>query len=192
MTVLHFYFLGPLDIRSGNRQLARPPTLKSQSLLAYLVLHRDRPQPRERLTGLFWAERPEAKARRSLSTALWHIRRCLNDGANLLSDSHTVQLDPQSPIWLDVAAFEASVAAAGIASLQEAVALYRGDFLDGFYDEWIIDERYRLESLFLEALTQLMHSHEQAGAHQEALATALRLLASDPLLEGEENQALRR
>lgn len=72
MAVLQFYFLGPLDIRSGDRQLPRPPTLKSQSLLAYLVVHRNQPQPRERLTGLFWGERPEDKARRSLSTALWH------------------------------------------------------------------------------------------------------------------------
>jgi DNA-binding SARP family transcriptional activator/predicted ATPase len=191
VAVLQFYFLGPLDIRSGDRQLPRPPTLKSQSLLAYLVLHRNQPQPRERLTGLFWGERPDDKARRSLSTALWHIRRCLGGRPALLGDSHTVQFDPQSPYWLDVAEFETKVAAAGITSLQEAVALYRGAFLDGFYDEWIVDERYRLEAIFLEALTRLMHGHEETGAHQEALATALRLLGHDSLREDAHRLAMR-
>jgi hypothetical protein len=28
------------------------------------------------LAGLFWGDRLESKARRSLATALWHIRRC--------------------------------------------------------------------------------------------------------------------
>lgn len=46
---------------SQNKDEALPalPTLKSQSLLAYLVWHRHRPQPRERLAGLFWGDRPE-------------------------------------------------------------------------------------------------------------------------------------
>ena len=48
MPSLRLYFLGPLEIRCGERQLPKPATLKSQSLLAYLVLHRDQPQPRDR------------------------------------------------------------------------------------------------------------------------------------------------
>ena len=59
------------------RELPLPATLKSQSLLAYLVLHRDRPQSRDHLAELFWGDRPEHNARRSLATALWQIRRCL-------------------------------------------------------------------------------------------------------------------
>ena len=53
MPTLQLYFLGTLNIRYDDRQLPKPPTLKSQSLLAYLTLHRDRPQPRERLADLF-------------------------------------------------------------------------------------------------------------------------------------------
>ena len=69
MPTVEFHFLGPLDIRRGGQPLPQPATLKSQSMLAYLVLHRDRPQPRERLATLFWGDRPERKARGSLARA---------------------------------------------------------------------------------------------------------------------------
>jgi DNA-binding SARP family transcriptional activator len=177
------YFLGTLDIRYDDQQLLKPATLKSQSLLAYLILHRDQPQPRDRLADLFWGDRPERKARRSLTTALWHIRRCLPDKECILSDPHTVQFAPQAHLWLDVNEFESQVSRDDVASLQAAVALYRGDFLDGFYDDWIINQRYRLETLFSEALARLMAGQETSGEHEAALATALRLLDHDPLRE---------
>jgi DNA-binding SARP family transcriptional activator len=104
--MLRLYFLGTLDIRYDGQQLPKPATLKSQSLLAYVALNRQHPQPRDRLADLFWGDRPEAKARASLSTALWHIRRCLPDEELILSDPHTVQFDPQSDLWLDVDEFE--------------------------------------------------------------------------------------
>ena len=175
MPTLRLYFLGTLDIRYDDQPLPKPATLKSQSLLAYLILHRYQPQPRDRLVGLFWGDRPERKARRSLATALWHIRRCLPEDY-ILSD-------PQADLWLDVDEFESRVSHDDVAGLQSAVALYRGHFLDGFYDDWIINERYRLETLFSEALARLMAGQETRGEHDAALSTALRLLDHDPLRE---------
>ena len=191
MVALRLFLLGPLDIRHGDRQLPRPPTLKSQSLLAYLVYHRERPQPRDRLAGLFWGDRPERKARRSLTTALWHIRRCLPDGDLLLSDAQSVQFDPEADLWLDVAEFESLVAHPELSCLQSAVVLYRGDFMDGFYDDWIINERYRLETLLSDALARLMTGLEVAGEYEEALAVALRFLQHDPLREDAHQSAMR-
>jgi DNA-binding SARP family transcriptional activator len=136
-------------MRQGDQGLPKPPTQKSQSLLAYLVLHRHQPQPRDRLVGLFWGDRPERRA-----------RRCLPADGLILSDPHTVQFDPKCDLWLDAATFESQARHDDIASLHSAVTLYRGDFLDGFYDDWIINERYRLETLFLEAQAQLMVCYE--------------------------------
>jgi DNA-binding SARP family transcriptional activator/predicted ATPase len=183
VTSLELFFLGTLEIRSEGNQLPNPPTLKSQSLLAYLVCHRSQPQPRDRLVGLFYGERPERKAHRCLSTALWHIRRCLPDESALLSDSQTVQFDPQRKFWLDLEAFESYASRSDTTGLQTAAALYRGDFLDGFYDDWIISERYRLEALFIEVLARLIVLHETGKDYQAALATALRLLSRDSLRE---------
>ncbi len=121
--VLAFRMLGPFEVRCGGRPLPLPPTLSSQSLLAYLVMHRERPQPRFRLASLFWGERPERKARASLSTALWHIRHCLPPGDFILADSHTVQFDPCSDPWLDVDEFERGVSQEGIPALRSAIEL---------------------------------------------------------------------
>ena len=200
VSTLRLYFLGTLDIRYDDQPLPKPPTLKSQSLLAYLILHRHRPQPRERLIGLFWGDRPERRARRSLSTALWHIRRCLPAEGYLLADAQTVQFNPRSDFWLDVDELEKLVDwetgklgdwETKVSALRAAVDLYRGDFLDGFYDDWVISERYRLETLFLDALARLMVGHEARGEHEAALATALRLLARDPLREDAHRVAMR-
>ncbi len=191
MPILRLYLLGPLEIRVDNRQLEKPPTAKSQSLLAYLALHRRRPQPREVLAGLFWGDRPERKARRSLTTALWHIRRCLPEEELLLSDVQSAQVDPDADLWLDVVEFESRVSAADMASLESAVALYRGDFMEAFYDDWVLNERYRLETLFTEALAQLMKGLEAKGHHDRALATAQRLLRHDPLREDAYRLAMR-
>jgi ABC-type oligopeptide transport system substrate-binding subunit len=140
---------------------------------------------------MFWGDRPERKARRSLTTALWHIRRCLPDEALILSDSRTVQFDPQSDPWLDVEEFEAQACGYDAVGLESALALYLSDFLDGFYDDWIISERYRLEALFLEVLRRLMVDRETGGEHQAALATAQRLLGRDPLREDAHRLAMR-
>ena len=190
MSTLRLYLLGTLDIRYDDQPLPKPPTLKSQSLLAYLILHRHRPQPRDRLVGLFWGDRPERKARHSLATALWHIRRCLPQDC-ILSDPHTVQFDPQTDLWLDVDEFESYASHDDVAHLQSAVTLYRGHFLDGFYDDWVINERYRLETLFSEALARLMVGQEARGEQEAALATALRLLDHDPLREDAHRLAMR-
>ncbi len=181
MFLLHF--LGAFDVRCNEQMLPLPPTLKAQSLLAYLVLHRDRPQPRERLAALFWSDRPDRKARRSLATALWHIRRCFPQTQVVLSDARTVQFDPQTRIQTDVEAFEALASREDVESLRQALSLYRGAFLADFYDDWIIDERYRLEGLYLGVLERLMHGVEKQGEHEAALQVALRLLDQDPLRE---------
>ncbi|HEX9615763.1 MAG TPA: winged helix-turn-helix domain-containing protein, partial [Anaerolineales bacterium] len=86
---LHVRLLGSLEIFHTGRPLPVPATRKAQALLAYLVLNREQPQSRERLAELFWGDRPEEKARRSLSTAVWHISHCLPDKVYILSNLNT-------------------------------------------------------------------------------------------------------
>ncbi len=191
MSGLRVYMLGTLEIRYGEQALPRPPMLKPQALLAYLILQRDQPQPRDRLSGLFWGDRPERRARRSLSTALWHIRRHLPDENLILSDTQTVQFDPRTDLWLDVEAFAARASHDDMAGLQAAAGLYRGDFLAGLAEDWIVEERFRLQALYEEVLARLMSQYEARGEHGAALTTAQRLLGYDPLREDAHRLAMR-
>jgi DNA-binding SARP family transcriptional activator len=61
MSTLELFLLGGLELRYDGEPLAKPPTVKSQSLLAYLVLHRVRPQSRDHLAELYWATGRSAK-----------------------------------------------------------------------------------------------------------------------------------
>ncbi len=63
--------------------------------------------------------------------------------------------------------------------------------MDGFYDDWVLNERYRLETLFSEALARLMVVLEAGGENDDALAIGLRLLQHDPLREGAHRLVMR-
>ncbi|MFQ5435279.1 MAG: AAA family ATPase, partial [Anaerolineae bacterium] len=165
------------------RLLPKPATAKAQSLLAFLLTDRDQSHARDRLVSMFWGDRPDQRARRSLATALWQIRRCFPDKSFIQADVYTVQFIFPGRLQVDAEAFVTAVSHPDINSLQTAVSLYQGDFLDSFYDEWIINKRYRLQSQFLETLSMLMRLYETTGAYKAALETAVRLLANDPLRE---------
>jgi DNA-binding SARP family transcriptional activator/tetratricopeptide (TPR) repeat protein len=189
---LAIYLFGRPELRRVKELLPPLATQKTQSLLAYLILHCDRSHLRDELAALFWGDRDDVHARHSLTTALWRIRRLL--GKNyLLADSTSVQFDPASPFWLDVTEFEQRVneSTAKPGDLAMAVQLYRGDLLEGFYDNWCIEERYRLEALYLDALRRLVDWHAAQGDAREVLAYAQKYLAHDPLMENIHLAAMR-
>ncbi|HEX8502110.1 MAG TPA: BTAD domain-containing putative transcriptional regulator [Pyrinomonadaceae bacterium] len=156
--------------------------LKEQELLTYLLINRDRPHSREILAGLLWGEVPTEKSKKYLRQALWHLQAALEaqqrrggDGAVLSVEHNWVQLNTVSALWLDVAVFEqafmrthdspgAGLAADSVESLQEAVQLYRGDLLEGWYQDWCLYERERLQNMYLAMLDKLMCYYE---AHQK-------------------------
>jgi DNA-binding SARP family transcriptional activator/DNA-binding transcriptional ArsR family regulator len=199
---LRIYLLGGFRLQQGGTPLPPIPTQKARSLLAYLLTYRDQPHTRDLLAGLFWPDLPDARARRRLSQALWQVRRVLETTAApepyLVSDAHTVQFNTAMPYWLDVAAFEQGVQAIAdgsdaqaVKALRMAVELYRGDFLSGFYDEWIAVERERLRELYLSALERLVRLCKAQGTFEEALAYARQLTLYDPLREEAHREVMR-
>jgi len=136
-------------------------------------------------------DRPDEKARRSLSTAVWQICHCLPDKEYILSNLNTIQFDPRAPLSFDVDEFEALVSRTDVSGLHAAIALYRGEFLTGSYEDWIIHERYRLENLYLDALARLMATYEAQSEFKLALETSLQLLSYDALREDAHQTAMR-
>jgi DNA-binding SARP family transcriptional activator len=152
-------------------------------------MHPGREHPREILAELFWPNRPAKNARRSLHTALWQIRRALQQ-AGLDPDDYLGANDlaiawhaPFERFWLDVEEFEACSAAPEPTALQHAVDLYRGEFLDGIYDDWCVQERDRLQERLLQVLGRLAGIALAEDRFAEALAYARRILQTDPLRE---------
>src|SRR5689334_12650128 len=127
----------------------RLPTRKVESLLAYLVLHRE-VHNRERIASLFWGDSPDELARRSLRTALSSLRKELGDDL-INGDRETIQLHPEFPLWVDVEQMEkgAKQVLSGDSQMAVDPSLYQGDLLKDFYDEWILEEREYYRDLFV-------------------------------------------
>lgn len=178
---LRVRLLGGLDMRLGEERVPPLDSARAESLLAYLLVHRDAPQPRQRLAFLLWPESTEPQARTNLRQVLHNLRRALPDADRLIDvGPRTLQWREQAPLWLDVAIFEEAVADG---RLREAVDAYTGDLLEGSYDEWLVEERERLAHLHASALEGLAHELEDAGRLAEAIVCAAHLQRTDALRE---------
>src|SRR3989440_4501115 len=195
MPTLHLRLLGDFSLIYADRQVTSLNTLRLQSLLAYLVLHRDAPQQRQHLAFLFWPDTTEAQARNNLRQLLHQLRQAFPAMEHFLSaDTHMMHWHPVTPFHLDVAEFEQALTLADAATqrndqralqaaLEQADSLYRGELLPGCYDEWILPERDRLRQRHLQALEQLLRLFEVEGDTSTAIRYAQRLIGLNPLSE---------
>lgn len=212
---LSLSLLGSFQVRLDGKPLTQFEYDKVRALLAYLVVEAGYPQRRDALCALLWPEQSDKAARHSLSQALLKLRQTLADqGAEvpfLLADRTTVQFNPASTYWLDVAEFEAALAAPVahdhprpetcaqcMERRQRAVALYRGDFLKGLsigdslaFEEWMSVKQERLHRLALDALYELTRYHEWRGELDQARQYARRQLELEPWREEAHQQLMR-
>ncbi len=192
-SLLEFRLLGGLTIRREGQRIPPPASQKARALLAYLLVHPDAAHERPRLAGLFWPDLPEPAARRRLSQALWQVRQVCS---HIEATRTTVRLPGLDGCWVDVAAFRAALArTAGdddpLPALQEAMDLYQGDFLPGFYDEWALVQREQLRQQYVLALQKLVQGYFRLGAYDQALDAGQRLIREEPLNEWAYEQVIR-
>lgn len=199
MKTLKIYLLGNVELSLGDKRLDGFATKKSKALFAYLVLGGGKLLSRELLADVFWGDLPEARARRALSTDLWRIGNLLRTaGADpdeyLICDSETVGFNIRSPHWVDVERFEAATgqidyqdpADAGrqtIDEITDAVSSYRGDLLEGVYDDWCLIKRDVLQTRYLGALEFLMRHDMARDRWANAVELGQTILSIDPFME---------
>src|SRR5215212_6909901 len=101
--MLHIRLLGAFQLAYDHQPLTTVNTTRLQSLLAYLVLHADTPQPRQYLSFLLWPDSAEAQARTNLRKLCFQLRQALPDPDLFLQmDNQTLQWKPAAPYTLDV------------------------------------------------------------------------------------------
>ncbi len=160
--------------------LVEMPSRPAQTLFAYLVLNAGVAQRRERLAGLFWPDSSEEKARRNLRQALWQVRRALGAASAtfLLVDELTLSFDPQSAYWLDAAVIsQTQDEGASVEALLACVDAYQGELLPGFYDDWVVLERERLQAQYEQKMQRLLERLGEASRWQDVLPLAERWIA---------------
>lgn len=185
MAKLDIQLLGEFSLVHQGAPLTTVNTARLQSLLAYLVLNRRAPQTRQRIAFLLWTDSPEPQARTNLRNLLFALNKALPGAEEfLLNDAQTLQWKCDSSYTLDVEEFErAAEQTASPASLERAVHLYRGELLPGMYDDWIVRERERLDTLYTQSLERLVREYSGNGTNDRALEYARLLIKHDPLRE---------
>jgi DNA-binding SARP family transcriptional activator len=188
---------------------------KVWALLLYLAHAPDHPHRRESLAGLLWPDQPENKALTNLRQALARLRKAIGDPNAtppfLRVERTGIQFNAAGDYTLDVSEFTALLTAcanhahrhaercAACAERREqAVALYRGAFLDKFYvgdsdlfEGWATLVRESLHQDALEAMTRLVAYYEWQGNYAQALHYSQRQLELDPWREEAYRQMMR-
>jgi DNA-binding SARP family transcriptional activator len=155
-----------LDDRAVDLRL-RPVQL----LLAYLLLNRDKTHRREQLAGILWPDYTETSARKNLRNTVYRLRQAVGE-EYVAAERSTITFNAAAAYWLDVAQLEESTAAEEVEDLIQAVGLYQGELLPGFYEDWILWERERLQAVFERQMQALLARLNDAGRWPESLTWA--------------------
>ncbi len=165
----------------------------SQRLLAYLALVG--PNERRVIASHLWPDKGEDRARANLRSALWRLTT-LDGGAHsieFIRGNHS-RLELAESVAVDTHATEklgwSLTRGQQVIGHQVGGFLALGNLLPEWYDDWVLFERERLGQLQLHFLETIAHQLLCAGSATEALDTALRLVALDPLREGSQRVLL--
>lgn len=209
MSVVQVSLLGKFEMRCAGVPVNGLEARKAQELLAFVLLERQRAYAREFLAEMLWGQRAPAQSKKYLRQTLWQIQSALalhsengQDTMPLAVDGEWVCFNPGCALWLDVADFEAAYdASQGIpgneldeersAGLRQAIQLYRGDLLQGCYEDWCIFERERLQNMYLAMLDKLIDCCQEHGQYELGLSYGATILRYDRARERTHRRMMR-
>ncbi len=203
--LLRIHLLGQFRVerRSGNtwrEDDSRPwQRRRARALLGCLLCNPTRRMGREQVMEALWPNLDSETAANRLNGAVHELRQLLEPGikrpasSSLLRLHHDVlELADSSAIWVDADAFEQKLNQIHALSdpqqveqlLEEAAALYRGDYLlEELYSEWATPRRESLRRRWMGLLLRLAELRVERGALASAIEPLDRLLMSDPTHE---------
>jgi DNA-binding SARP family transcriptional activator len=185
---LQFGILGPLEVRRSGEPLAIHAP-KQRALLALVLLHANRPVPRDELIDQLWGEDTPPSARASLQNQVYALRKIL--GPTVLERRQPGYVIHVEPGQLDLERFERLVTEARgaqprerAAKLRRALALWRGPVLMEFRSgPFAQHEINRLEEERLTALEDRIEAELELGREIDLVPELEALIGQYPLRE---------
>src|SRR5215469_801466 len=196
MSMFRIYLFGKFCVRRNEHVLDGFEAHKIQELFCYLLLHRDHSLPRETLASLLWPDTTTVQSKKNLRQTLWQLQsalgshnECVNDRI-LLVEPDWVQLNSEADLWLDVAVFEQAYNLVQKTPgqelngwqaqlLQDTVQFYQGPLLEGWYQDWCLLERERLQGMYLTMLDKLMSYCEVHHDYETSMLYGMRIMCYD-------------
>jgi DNA-binding SARP family transcriptional activator len=163
---------------------------KSKEML-FLLLARKDPVAKEDIFAALWPDLSQSKCNSNFHSSLYRLRRAVFHECVVRTKDGAYELNPRGAFSTDIDAFNGAMLAAALArddearaaSLEQAVACYKGPFLVATYSEWAEPIRRELEDRYIEALNELAANRLRHGAFDEALSLFRLLEGVDPYSE---------
>jgi TolB-like protein/DNA-binding SARP family transcriptional activator/Tfp pilus assembly protein PilF len=182
--------LGAFEARDTASQTVAFPTSKAKALFAYLLLEEGPFHTREKLSNLFWSNVGEKRSRANLRQTLTRVRQALPPSLSdcVATQSGAIKLDTRA-ITTDVSNFNHWQKRGTFDDLEQAAALYRGEFLEGFtaqgeaFETWLRHERLKYREHAIDCFGKLLVRYQTMGASTRGIEICNRLLALDPYRE---------
>jgi len=190
-------YFGHFEVLCDSEAVPLGRNGKALAILKYLLAYRTRPVSQDQLMGWLWPESSPKKARWSLNSAVHVLRKLLSrrssHGAEnyILLEEGYYRLCPEVRVATDVDEFDAcyekgrSLEKArrmqeAAAAYEEAVELYRGDYLvEDLYEDWTMVERERLTNAYVDMLSRLALYYLECEHYQRSIRVCYRLLEKD-------------
>lgn len=196
MSDLRIRLFSRFSVELDGQPLEGLEVRKVQELFSYLLIHRDRPHSRETLAGILWDAQSTAQSKKYLRQALWQLQNSLQSLEEnstepiLIVEPEWLRINSNASIQLDIDELETAfisshgirgreLAASQIDILETATQFYKDDLLLGWYQDWCIFERERLQNMYIAILDKLMGYFEAHGYYEDGIAYGTRILGFD-------------
>lgn len=194
-------FFGGFEVLYRGRVVDLGRNSRAVAILKHLLARSPHPVSRDALMGWLWPESGPRRARWSLNSAVYALRRVLeeNGGAELsgcvVLEGDRYRLSPEVRLSSDVEEFDAGYEKGlrhqragrveeGRREYEGAVALYRGDYLvEDVYEDWTMIERERLSGAYVDMLERLAGYYVDHGHPRKSIELCYRVLERDPCHE---------
>ena len=181
VALLALRFLGERLVLWDGAALRTSLPPRAYLLLAMLVMRRG-PVARATLAAALWPEDAPDTARTNLRRHLHRLATALPEGVAWFdAQTQSVAWNHAAPFTCDVLEFERACAQAGTRA--DGIACYRGEFLPENYEDWVVRERERLQSLYVQACLNDAHDARVRRDFDLAARRIDAVLAVDPWRE---------
>jgi predicted ATPase/DNA-binding SARP family transcriptional activator len=194
-TGLEVEALGPLKVTIDGRVLdaAEWGSARSRELLVFLLVNPDG-ATKEQVGHALWPDSSPAQLRNNFHVTLHRLRKTLGNAEWIVTTNDRYAVDAAVLRKFDATMFEGAVQSArralkrkeagAVAGLERALAIYRGEFLDGEpVGDWHLETRDHLQNLAMEGLMALGAAQVEEDRHARAVETYRLVLARDELHE---------
>lgn len=199
---LSIRMLGAVEIFRDPARAFAPDawvTRRARDILCFIASRRHRRVSKDTIIDTFWGESDFGSVEKNFHPTISHIRKALNSNQPLkqnflLYRDGDYQLNPEFSYQIDTEEFDRLVAEgdaarrsrdseAFVKAYEEAAALYRGEFMQGSYDEWAEEQRSYYREQYLRLLEILAQSAQKSEEWSRSLSIAQRILREDPFRE---------